>query len=101
MHPKLISEKCKKNDLKCTFGCPDPEDQRHTFSNCTKLRQRHIEAKIVTYENIFGSVTDQKEVIAEYIKLEYIRLTMKEELLPGGHDDARTQSGPFGDSGSG
>ena len=93
---KLNFRKMYKNDLKCTFGCPDPEDQRHTFTNCRKIRQRQNDTKQVRYENIFGSAIEQKEVITEFIKLEYTRLTLREELLPGGIDDARTQADPSG-----
>ena len=93
---KANFRKMYKNDLQCTFGCQETEDQRHTFSNCTKIRQRQMDYKIVTYKNIFGRIVDQKEVISEFIKLEYTRLTLREELLPGGIDDARTQADPSG-----
>ena len=80
-----------KNELQCTFGCTENEDQRHIFLNCQTIRPRILDYETVTYESIFGNKESQKKAIMEFNKIEHIRLMMRDELLPGGQD-ARTQS---------
>ena len=43
---------------------------------------------IAKYDNIFGNITQQKQVISIFIQIENTRKDMKEKLLPGGGEAA-------------
>ena len=64
-----------KNELQCTFGCAENEDQRHIFLNCQPIRQRIVDSETVTYESIFGNKESQKKAILEFKKIEHVRKT--------------------------
>ena len=55
--------KMHRNNLKCIFNCPDNEDQMHSFTKCRPILSRIDNAYSVKYENIFGTLQDQKHTI--------------------------------------
>ena len=54
-----------RNNLQCRFGCTSLEDQKHTFQNCAILNSIHIYNRNIHYEDIFGDVTKQVQVIMQ------------------------------------
>ena len=83
---KLNFKNMYKQDLLCTFGCKVIEDQQHIFTSCDKIGSRlGIKTKpTIKYEHIFGSMKEQKEAIQLFLRIEHVRIVMKDQLLPGG-----------------
>lgn len=89
MHPaKLNYRKMHLNNLECSQGCPEPEDQRHIFGGCNKLDSKQ-NANI--YDFIFEDICKQKEAIIAFICIERRRKELNmasssynNDLLPGG-----------------
>ena len=56
--------KLYKNDTRCTFQCPDVEDQTHVFTQCYPIISQTTEAnKLLKYDDIFGDLLQQKNII--------------------------------------
>ena len=68
------------NRTDCTLGCPETEDQKHIFLNCPKVN----EPSDVTYEDIDGSVIQQKTAVEVFLKIDKKRKQAIEALLTGG-----------------
>ena len=67
-HPaKLNFRKMNKNNLFCSLGCNELEDQIHIFEKCNKLK---LDNKSPPYENIFMGINEQKKVITDMIQIE-------------------------------
>ena len=74
-------KKLYKNDTQCSLGCPQYEDQRHTFTTCTKIPYKYSHA---IYEDIFGTLSKQEQAIQIFDKIDfYRRHTQKNHILPG------------------
>ena len=93
-HPaKQNFKKMNRDNLLCSFGCLEIEDQNHLFNKCVRLGSTQTQP----YENIFNEVVQQKQTIQTFLKIEHKRKVMKENLLqssilsPGGVS-ARTRA---------
>ena len=73
-----------RNQLYCSFGCPNIEDQDHIFTQCGPIMNNIITHKNVSMSSIDGSLMDQKEASSYFMKIEETRLHMLKHLLPGG-----------------
>ena len=83
-HPsKLNFRKLYRNDLKCTFGCSEAEDQVHIFTTCQPILSRLQPIKQTNFHQIYGNLSDQKEVIKVYLEIDKMRKSMRDDLLPG------------------
>ena len=56
-------QKLNRNNLKCVLGCQQNEDQVHVFMQCQPLMNRLNVLDGVQYNNISGSLPQQKELI--------------------------------------
>ena len=80
-----------KNDTRCTFQCPDIEDQTHVFTQCYPIiSQTTASNQIFDYDDIFGNIYQQKNIIKLFLLIDIKRQEVQEKLLPG-RDNARTQ----------
>ena len=75
----------------CRLGCPVFEDQDHVFSlKCPKIKKYFILQQSsgynYKYDDIFGSLYEQKQAIIFLTKIDKIRNSLIEEdqHLPGG-----------------
>ena len=59
-----------QNNLKCTLNCQNNEDQRHVFIHCEPVLKLIQNRSIVVYEDIFGSLEEQTQVIRAFIHIE-------------------------------
>ena len=80
---KFNFKKLFKNNINCRFGCKETEDQIHIFTNCVPLNSKRSNSK-VTYNHIYGSVLEQKDLMTSFIIIEQERLHRLKHLLPGG-----------------
>ena len=77
-------KKLNKNNLQCSLGCSNIEDQRHTFTTCKQIPQNYNNG---IYEHIFGTLTEQEQVIPIFGKIDFARKhTRKKHISPGGGD---------------
>ena len=78
---KINFKRLYKNNLQCSLGCVQPEDQRHTFTTCLKIPNNYPNA---TYEDIFGTLANQEQAIQIFNKIDLSRKhTQKNHILPG------------------
>ena len=75
-----------KNNLFCSFGCQEIENQIHIFTQCPHTK---VSTNPLHYENILKNVTYQKEIIKVFLNVEKKRKYLTENhlthnLLPGG-----------------
>ena len=82
-------KKINRGDLKCILGCDQLETQSHIFENCTPLHNKLNIISTMKINNIYGSVSQQKEAISVFIRIDHFRNLTKSNILPGG-TDART-----------
>ena len=81
---KNYFKKLYKNNLQCALGCPQAEDQRHTFTTCEKIPNN---LHYASYEDIFGTLSQQKQAIHIFAKIDFSRKhTVKNHISPGGGD---------------
>ena len=74
-----------RHHLNCIFKCPQIEDQRHSFSNCPHSLNGVDGAYTASYESIFGTLSEQVNVMNVFSKIEDQRNHIKNHnLLPGG-----------------
>ena len=73
-----------RDNLKCVFGCLNIEDQNHIFTNCQPIKQNLNITTPVKYEDIFGSLDEQQEVLSTLMRIEETRVHMKQHISPGG-----------------
>ena len=86
MRSKMIQVKCNfpglnKDEKRCSLGCPDIEDQEHIL-NCRYLSEHLEDQSIlaeVSYQDIFNTVEDQKNVVMVYKQLLEIRKDLIEK----------------------
>ena len=72
-----------RGDLNCIFQCNTPETQVHIFEDCQPIRNMlsfHPDKKI---KAIFGTMSQQKEVISTFIQIDAVRKQMKIYTLNG------------------
>ena len=78
--------KMNKNNLNCIFKCPQVEDQKHSFTNCTPILKNIENGYHTTYEDIFGTLTEQTNIIHTFLKIEekrnHFTFTWREKM-PG------------------
>ena len=86
---KMNFKRMNKGDLKCIFQCDQLETQLHIFKNCRPIQNQLKYIQTMKIENIYGTVSQQKEAISVFIKIDHMRNFMKSDILPGG-SDART-----------
>ena len=83
-HPaKMNFRKMHKNNLKCSLNCDSLETQKHIFEECRPIINK---IKLTTHckiDQVFGSVTDQKEAIQVFIQIEEARKKLVKSFLPG------------------
>ena len=66
-HPaKNNFKRMNKNNLLCSLGCQNIEDQIHTFTQCPKIK---VSETGICYKNIF-KVAYQKETIELFLKVD-------------------------------
>ena len=58
-----------KNNLNCIFKCPQVEDQEHSFTNCRPILKNIENGCNTTYEDIFGTLTEQTKSIQTFPKI--------------------------------
>ena len=74
-----------RNNLYCIFKCHQIEDQIHSFSHCPHSLKGIDGADTAVYESIFGTLSEQVEVMTIFSKIENRRNHMKKyHFLPGG-----------------
>ena len=73
----------------CSFLCQSEETQSHIFEHCRPIQSRISCPMNVNLDDIYGSIDDQVRTIKILIKIDHIRRSMKEDILPGG-START-----------
>ena len=93
-HPaKNNFKRMNKNNLLCSLGCQNIEDQIHIFTQCPKIK---VSQNDLNYENIFKDVTYQKETIELFLKVEKKRKYKLDNIsknnLPPGGATARTRA---------
>ena len=52
-----------RHNLNCIFKCPQIEDQRHSYSNCPHSLNGVDGAYTASYESIFGTLSEQVNVM--------------------------------------
>ena len=72
-----------RNNILCSFGCKEIENQTHIFTSCTYLKS-HLQPG-VSYKDIYGNTSEQKKSITQFVIIEQRRLHLKKHLLPGGN----------------
>ena len=78
---KINFKKLYKNNLQCSLGCLQPEDQRHIFTTCLKIPNHYSNT---IYEDIFGTLAKQEQAIQIFNKIDISRKhTQKNHILPG------------------
>ena len=79
--------KLNRHNLKCALGCQQNEDQVHIFTQCQPLLNRLNILDAVQYNNISGSLPQQKEMINLLQKIDQTRnFIIKNHLPPGERD---------------
>ena len=78
-----------KGNLIYSFLCQSEETQSHIFAHCRPILSRISYPMNVNLDDIYGSIDDQVRAIKSLIKIDHIRKTIKEDILPGG-START-----------
>ena len=86
---KMNYRKMNRGDLKCILKCDQLETQSHIFENCTPIHNKLNIISTMKIDYIYGSVSQQKEAISVFIRIDNMRNLMKSNILPGG-TDART-----------
>ena len=81
---KFNFKKLFKNEIFCRFGCSEIEDQIHTFTKCLPLNSISENTQKTPYSNIYGSSTEQKQILSVYVKIDNTRCHKLKHLLPGG-----------------
>ena len=77
--------KMNKNNTNCVFQCPHIENQRHSFTQCTKILNTISNAYTTKYEDIYGTIIEQVKSTIIFMKIEKKRNHYKKyHLLPGG-----------------
>ena len=86
-----------RNNIECIFKCPQIEDQLHSFTACIPILSQVENAHSVQYENIFGSLPDQKETIKVFLRIEQTRQHVKKYHFSPGRDICQDPCtfGPF------
>ena len=65
--------------------CPNDEDQRHVFIHCQPVLKQLNYSAVLQYEDIFGTLHEQVNVIKVFSQIELTRNHIKKNhLLPGG-----------------
>ena len=83
-HSKDNFRKLYRNNLNCSLGCLQIEDQIHTFIDCTKLEKINTP---VVYDHIFGTLVEQESTIKVFMRKNTLRNHIKKNhILPGGKD---------------
>ena len=83
---KMNFKKMNKGDLNCIFQCDQLETQLHVFENCRPIQNQVDYIPTMKIENIYGTVSQQKEAILVFIEIDHMRILMKSDILPGGSD---------------
>ena len=68
-----------KNDLKCSFHCNTVETQEHIFEQCQPIHTQLKKPTIVNLSRIFGSLSEQLDIIEALMEIECIRKSMKDK----------------------
>ena len=66
---KINFKKLYRNDLKCVLGCIKNEDQFHVFMQCKPLMDKLNISNSSQYNQMFGSLHQQVQLIQESLKL--------------------------------
>jgi hypothetical protein len=78
---KMNYKKMNRGDLKCVFQCDELETQLHIFENCRPIQNRLNFRSTMKIQNIYGTVSQQKEAILVLLKIDNMRNLMKSEIL--------------------
>ena len=78
---KMNFKKMNRGDLKCIFKCNENETQSHIFENCQPIRKRLNIKSSLKIDNIYGSMTQQKEAIKIFLQIDNMRKHMKNDIL--------------------
>ena len=82
---RMNFKKMYRNDTKCILNCPQDEDQRHVFLHCQPVLKLKKYYPNISYEDIFGTLNEQINIIKVFIEIEHTRNHIKKKhLLPGG-----------------
>ena len=68
----------------CSFQCNSDETQNHVFENCGPIQARISYPLNVNLNDIYGPIEDQIQVIKVLNKINLVRKSMKQDILPGG-----------------
>ena len=81
---KMNFRKLHRGDLKCFLKCDADETQFHIFQDCEPIKSRLGISIYPKLEDIYKSITLQKNAVLIFIKIDHIRKQLKENILPGG-----------------
>ena len=82
-----------RNNTMCSFGCLEYEDQEHIFTKCRPILTQTGYVNNLSYQNIFGNLNDQLQVLPKFYQIEKIRLHMMEHLIDGRQCSQNTCTG--------
>ena len=82
---KTSFRKMNRNNLQCTLDFPNNEDQLHVFIHCQPVLKLVKYSDNLSYEDIFGTLHEQVNIIKVFSQIELTRNHIKKNhLLPGG-----------------
>ena len=85
--------KMHRNNTMCSFGCLEYEDQEHIFTKCRPILTQTGYVNNLSYQNIFGNLNDQLQVLPKFYQIEKTRLHMMEHLIDGRQCSQNTCTG--------
>merc|ERR1712127_430888 len=81
-HPaKMNFRKMYKNDLLCSLKCDSLETQTHIFEDCKPIFDKLKLTQTCKLNQVFGTVTEQKEAASIFIKIEEARIKLLKDIL--------------------
>ena len=81
---KMNLKKMHRGDLKCSLKCDVQETQFHIFQECEPIKTKLVISSYPKLEDIYKSVTHQKNAVIIFTKIDLMRKQLKESILPGG-----------------
>ena len=81
---KFYFTKLHKNNILCSLGRSEIENQEHIFTKCKHLISISRSQPAVPYLNILGNIKEQKQLILVFRKIEKKILHIKTNLLAWG-----------------
>ena len=77
---KMNFRKLHRGDLKCTFKCDVQETQFHIFQECEPIRSKLGLSSYPKLEDIYKSISHQKNAILVFTKINLMRKQMNDNI---------------------